>query len=188
MTLLKQCSISSKHFYFMRHGETDWNLRHIYMGQTDVPLNECGIKQAQQAAKLLKSIEFHSIATSPLIRATLTAQIVAENIPTPITVIDDLKECGWGGQEGHPVGDGAFLKHWLKGKLYDGIESFYNFKVRVARGFKAALDLPGPVLIVAHGGVYWAIQDILRLSIQDLPNCAIICHRPQEQPIQVQNF
>lgn len=26
-------------FYFLRHGETDWNLEHRAMGSQDIPLN-----------------------------------------------------------------------------------------------------------------------------------------------------
>lgn len=75
----------------MRHGETDWNRQHIYMGQTDIPLNNFGIQQARQAAKLLESVEFASIASSPLMRAIHTAQIITEKVLKPITIIDDLK-------------------------------------------------------------------------------------------------
>ena len=40
----------------------------------------------------------------------------------------------------------------------------------VERGIKKALEHKGPVLIVSHGGVYWAVQEILELSIIDLDN------------------
>ncbi len=35
--------LPNKSFYFIRHGETDWNKRHIIMGSIDIPLNDLGI-------------------------------------------------------------------------------------------------------------------------------------------------
>lgn len=33
--------------YFVRHGQTDWNVQHLTQGWTDTPLNEDGVKQAE---------------------------------------------------------------------------------------------------------------------------------------------
>ncbi|KJV91271.1 2,3-bisphosphoglycerate-dependent phosphoglycerate mutase [Orientia tsutsugamushi] len=44
-----------KPFYFLRHGETDWNLAHRAMGSQDIPLNDRGVSQGLNAAELLKN-------------------------------------------------------------------------------------------------------------------------------------
>lgn len=36
-------------FYFLRHGETDWNLQRKMMGGVDIPLNATGRAQAEAA-------------------------------------------------------------------------------------------------------------------------------------------
>ena len=36
--------------YFMRHGMTDWNLEDKIQGQADIPLNDFGKNQAEQAS------------------------------------------------------------------------------------------------------------------------------------------
>ncbi|MDP4840442.1 MAG: histidine phosphatase family protein [Alphaproteobacteria bacterium] len=148
------------------------------MGQTDIPLNETGIAQAKVAAQNLKHIKFSSIAVSPLARAKVTAEIISAANPTPVSIVHDLKECGWGIREGHPKGDGAWLRHWRQDKPIDQAELFSDFSKRVLVGLTQALTLPGPVLIVAHGGVYWAIQKALGLPFIDLPNCQPIYHEP----------
>lgn len=41
-------------FWFLRHGETDWNARSLSQGNVDIPLNDRGVAQARVAAALLK--------------------------------------------------------------------------------------------------------------------------------------
>nr|WP_330379428.1 histidine phosphatase family protein [Butyrivibrio sp. AE2032] len=40
--------------YFARHGQTDWNIQRKVQGTTDIPLNENGIRQAQELCKNLE--------------------------------------------------------------------------------------------------------------------------------------
>lgn len=178
-------SILHQPFYFMRHGETDWNRQHVYMGSKDIPLNKNGIKQAERAAQLLKDEPITQIISSPLLRATKTAEIIASVIQVPITIIEDLKECHWGIMEGQSVlsSDKDILQLWLKGEHHEGAESVHEFTNRVQKGFLQALKIPGPILIIAHGGIYCAIQRILNWPYTpDLANCVPIFHTPPKQP------
>jgi broad specificity phosphatase PhoE len=66
-------SIPCKPFYFIRHGETEWNRQGIYMGHKDIPLNETGRAQAYNAKKYLKKEPISYSVTSSLARAYETA-------------------------------------------------------------------------------------------------------------------
>lgn len=62
--------------YLVRHGQTNWNLEGRIQGQTNIPLNDKGRKQAQQAKEKLQNIPIDLIICSPLMRARETAEII----------------------------------------------------------------------------------------------------------------
>ena len=36
--------------YVVRHGQTEYNVKNIFQGHTDIPLNNVGIQQAEETA------------------------------------------------------------------------------------------------------------------------------------------
>ena len=86
--------------YIIRHGQTDLNKARVLQGRSDAPLNEDGIRQAQEARELFLryGISFDRIYSSPLIRAVTTAGIIEPNL-TPVTD-DRLLEMDYGPYEG----------------------------------------------------------------------------------------
>ncbi len=87
--------------FVIRHGETEWNLKGLYQGQTDTNLTERGIRQAELTADALSKIKFEAIYSSPLKRAKDTAQKIAEKTGNKeIRVIDNLTEISHGLWEG----------------------------------------------------------------------------------------
>lgn len=174
-----------KSFYFIRHGETDWNRQGISMGSTDIPLNEYGVKQVHEAAKILQNHDFKTIVTSPLKRAHETAKIIVSMKKyVEIHIIDDFKEVEWGVQEGKKY-DEKVKENWKNGICVEGAEHILDVEKRCMRALKQALVLPGPVLVVSHGGVYRAIRKALSLSSMDsTPNCVPFHHLPPEKEFQ----
>jgi len=73
-------------FYFLRHGQTDWNLQGRLQGHTDIPLNATGLDQAHAAADMLADQGIDIIVSSPLVRALKTAAIISERIDRPIYI------------------------------------------------------------------------------------------------------
>ncbi len=159
-----------KDFYFLRHGETDWNLEHRGMGQQDIPLNERGERQALQAATLLANEPIKLICHSPLQRAKRTATVIAQKLDIPMLEIPDLIECCWGEKEGEIKG--KWTEEWIAGLNIPSAESYEYFLRRSLRGINKAVSNDGPVLIVSHGGVFWGVQKYAQLgSRYDLRNC-----------------
>jgi broad specificity phosphatase PhoE len=97
-------------FYGLRHGATDWNRKGLFQGRTDNPLNEDGLRQAHEAADMLRGAGISRIVASPLVRAAKTAEIIADAISVPLTIDDGIIEFDFGSFEGLPVRD-LMIKH-----------------------------------------------------------------------------
>lgn len=160
-------------FYFMRHGETNWNHERRVMGQHDLPLNEEGREQAYYAERLLRDeSDIQTICYSPLIRAKQTAEIINEHRKLPMIALPDLKEMKLGVMEGEFLGNKKWLEEWENGHIIPGAETKDDFFKRAIAGIDQALSYAGPVLIISHGGIYRQIKKVLKMGPPDLPNCA----------------
>ena len=80
--------------YFVRHGETEWNVKKKIQGKTDIPLNENGIRQAKELACQLveEDISVKHVYHSPQLRAAETARIAAEALHATCIPLDGLVE------------------------------------------------------------------------------------------------
>lgn len=178
---MTKISIPHKPFYFIRHGQTDWNKEYRAMGHTDIPLNQNGLEQALLAADFLKNIQFDRIISSPLSRALKTAEIIAEQKEASVHIVDGFKECSMGILEGENLLFDARVQAWEKGAYIENAEHYHDFSNRVMQGLVQALSGSDIPLIVSHGGVYRIIQIALGLPHHGLKNCVPIFHKPVEQ-------
>ena len=65
---------------FLRHGQAKNNVEKVLAGRTDgVSLTDKGIKQAQSIAKFLEPMKISAIYSSPIERASKTAEIVSKH-------------------------------------------------------------------------------------------------------------
>lgn len=89
-------------FYFVRHGETEWNVLKKIQGKTDVPLNENGQNQAKALAASLVEQKLHAVKiyTSPQLRATQTAEIIGNALHIECEKLQGLIEMDLGEWEG----------------------------------------------------------------------------------------
>lgn len=72
-------------FYFIRHGETDWNKhKNGLCAHDDIMLNETGVQQIKNAIPYLAPLGITKIYTSPLARTMQTTKIINEQLNVPI--------------------------------------------------------------------------------------------------------
>jgi probable phosphoglycerate mutase len=144
-------------FWFLRHGETDWNAKGWSQGNVDIPLNPTGIAQAQAAAQLMRNRGIGSIVASPLSRAKDTADAVAAQLGLPVALDEGLREVSFGVQEGKPMSD--WFAEWVEGAYTpENAESFADLRARAVAAINRALANPAPVLVVAHGALFRALR------------------------------
>lgn len=174
--------------YIVRHGQTDWNIQGITQGETDIPLNSEGIKQAQTLGKKLKNIKFDTVFSSDLIRAKKTAEIIALEKKLAIKTAKALRERRYGRFEGTPQHEMREIydtwerlsrKERISYKPYEGYETDEEIIGRYITFLRevAVLYLGKKVLIVSHGGVMRVLLNHLSDTTYltgSIPNLAYI--------------
>jgi broad specificity phosphatase PhoE len=153
--------------YLVRHGETDWNQDGRIQGQTDIPLNDRGRRQAEALAERLANVSLDLIYTSDLSRARETSTIIAAKQPhqVPMVPTQELRECNYGLWEGLTCDEVSRRfeedwENWIRGGRIGyptGGEDFLSLFRRAGRVFDAAAQEEKEILISAHGGPIQAI-------------------------------
>lgn len=151
--------------YFVRHGQTEWNLEGRFQGANgDSPLLESSLEHLQLLAEHLADVPFDKIYSSDLPRAYKTAKILAKSnsCTEEIELVENLREWHLGKLEGakiatiqaiYPQQIAAFRNNLAKfNPDVFGAESVYQTIHRV-KEFVASLKDTGyeNVLIVGHG-------------------------------------
>ena len=98
--------------YVVRHGETDWNNKHLVQGLIDNPLNEKGREQAKNISEFFKDKNIKKFYSSPLCRAVETLEIIKKEnkINAPTITLNGFLERDFGSLEGAKVKDFLSLK------------------------------------------------------------------------------
>jgi broad specificity phosphatase PhoE len=160
-------------FYFVRHGQTSANVQEILAGSGhDHPLTEEGHRQAEALALRLKKsrpAEFSKIVVSQMQRARQTAAYLAKALELPLQIEPDLREWHLGEWEGKPYSE---FQHLLlgEGEPKTG-ESRSQFYARVEGAWRKVHEADQPYLIVSHGAVWLALQDLLKIPRFKVHNC-----------------
>lgn len=155
--------MSERRLVIWRHGQTTWNLEHRFQGQTDVPLDELGIRQAAGAARLLAELDPQVLVSSDLSRAYDTASALAARTGLTIATDSRLRETNGGTWEGMRRDDllrtdPDSYRAWLAGEFIRPGGTGEDRQVVGARVMSAIGDAlvktdPGrTAVVVTHGG------------------------------------
>ena len=154
--------LSQTSFWFLRHGETDYNAAGLSQGALDIPLNATGRTQAADAGPLLAGQGITQIVSSPMLRTRETTEIVNEFLNLPVSIEPELREVIFGGMEGKLLL--PWFPEWLEGRYTpEGAETFAEVTARTEASMARILTRPGPLLIVAHGGIFRALRELMGL-------------------------
>ena len=168
--------------YFVRHGESEANTRHIISNrESPLGLTSLGKAQASALAERLKDITFSAIFCSPVFRARQTTEILAASFGIPYQVTEALREYDCGiledrsDEESWRLHRGYFedwtLRHNYTNKP-EGGECFLDIRDRFIPFIQ---DLIGKdsnqesnLLLIGHGGLFLLMLPLI-LSNVDHP-------------------
>lgn len=142
--------------YFVRHGQTVWNVENKICGATDSPLTEKGHAQAIETAEKIKELGISAdmILYSPLSRAKDTALHISEICGIPARAEQRLFEQNFGKYESTPRNGQEFQeakKQFLY--RYEGGESMFQLAQRIYNLLDELKEDGGDYILVAHNGI-----------------------------------
>ncbi len=153
----------TRRIFLMRHGETDASAKGRCYGKLDVPLSDEGRLQVQRSASLIQPLQPHTIITSPRIRASDSAAIVANTCKISVQREDNFAELDFGDCEGKRYEDverenPEFYARWMANPTdvtFPNGESYAAMAERVVRTYERLVESADhtKLLVVAHGGV-----------------------------------
>ena len=149
--------------YFVRHGETAWNIEAKYQGITDIPLSEAGVTQSKLLGERFKGIKIDKIYSSPLSRAIATANAVAVHKNIEVEPADEFIEINFGEWEGQTIYElkenyGESYMNFFNNpyaNVFPGDGSFEVVEKRVCKGIDKIISGNDDknIMVVSHGGV-----------------------------------
>lgn len=145
---------------FLRHGESVGNANGYFQGQSDFPLNETGLAQANALAErwVDEGIVFDQVLSSPLSRARQTAEIIATSMMVPVELDDVWMERHNGKLTGLKFDDAR--KKYPQPDFLNIFQPFahtgegdWQLYLRAGQALNNLFSRPpGRFLVVSHGG------------------------------------
>ncbi|HET9782830.1 MAG TPA: histidine phosphatase family protein [Candidatus Dormibacteraeota bacterium] len=153
--------------FFVRHGESEANLLHVFSNR-ELPhgLTEHGRRQVALLAEHLESFPITKIFCSPVLRAVQSAELLSQQLNVGLEVVEALREYDVGSFEGsNDAANWASYEEVMRAWLLDGDsrlrtgggESLEEIQERFGSfvfGLPEAFPNGGDVVLLAHGGLF----------------------------------
>ncbi len=155
-----------KKLFLVRHGETEHNVKELVSGQIETTLTEKGHEQAISTGKEIgeRIGKVDLILCSPLTRAQVTAQHIAEQIDYPldkIVTMVELQERSFGEMENKSSKEFMKEGNYRKFDSVPGAETVEKLQERAQKVFDEISRMPQDViLIVAHAAFGRAMRRV----------------------------
>lgn len=147
----------ARYVYFVRHGESEWNVQDRICGSTDIPLTDKGRRQAEETGRMLlaQGVKADVILYSPLSRAAETARIIASVTGIPLREEPRLTEQNFGRWEGtSPRNSPEFtLAKQQFVSCFDGGESMLHLAQRIYNLLDDVQASGQTCILAAHNGI-----------------------------------
>lgn len=128
--------------YFVRHGRTGANGAGIFRGNTNYPLNDGGVKDAEQLNKVFKPLKVGAAYTSDADRSTDTAERTLEGKGISASPTSALESWNTGYISGTKKKDNQYQLDWFTNNPSEdlpGGESLNDFRKRVQPALKNSI-------------------------------------------------
>ena len=169
--------------YFVRHGQTVWNVENKICGATDIELTPFGHNQAEQTGRKIldMKIKADEILYSPLVRAKDTALHISRITGIPAREEVRLKEQNFGKYEA-TARNGEEFKQAKKqfAYRYEGGESMLHLAQRIYNLLDELKASDKVYILVAHNGIARVVQSYFYEMTNDeyaafgVDNCAVL--------------
>lgn len=186
----------------VRHGQTQWNVEHRYLGHTDLPLLPEAGEQLSQLKQHLRQLtdkpagssgSFWRVFCSDLLRCRETLAYIAPQLEKETVYDQRLREMNFGVFEGctyEQLKDNDLYRRWIddpsqitppEGESWAEFnERLHSFLLDLGQAAEAAFSRTGKeitnrVLVVTHGGV---IRHILAQLVPDVTFYSAVAPSP----------
>lgn len=159
-----------KKIYFVRHGQSEWNVSDRICGRSDVPLTEKGIMQAIESGEniLKEGITADEILYSPLLRAKETALKISLVTGIPAKEEPELIEQNFGKWEGTSPRSSELFQADKRQFInsYEGGETMLKLAQRIYNLLDRLREDDKVYILVAHNG----IARVVKSYFEDMTN------------------
>lgn len=163
--------------FLIRHGETDWNVERRIMGAQAIGLNAIGKAQAHETAGHLAEFSVDALYSSPLLRATETAEILLKD--REVSLIHDARLCevdygAWVGKTFQEVRDmPGYIPYYQR--LHEPVapegETLFQVRDRAVEfvNFLKNKHQVGNIFVVSHADwIKCLLMELLEIPLENL--------------------